>query len=197
MLVELNISQSDVDDVKSCSLGPEEEVYVTLKDWILLEDECIILLEGIGCSVDRLTQITDELRQSTLQQQNNMEVLLRSIISDDDFLQKLAKHNFWGKIRSKVKFFPPGTREWLLNDVGEWFHVDDNNSRMLFLTAGPGFGKSVFAAKICEDFKKNGKLDACHFCDFSDSNLKNPMMMLQLQQMCENIPPLKRSFLIS
>jgi hypothetical protein len=38
-LVELNIPQNEVDELKICPLGPEEEVYVeTLRDWKLQEE---------------------------------------------------------------------------------------------------------------------------------------------------------------
>ncbi|XP_028402135.1 uncharacterized protein LOC114525121 isoform X3 [Dendronephthya gigantea] len=117
--------------------------------------------------------------------------------SDEDLLRKLAKHNFMGKIRRKVNFFLPGTREWLLKKVNKWFEMCDSDSRIKLITAGPGFGKSVFAAKICKDFEKNGKLAACHFCDFSDSNLRDPMVMLQslASQMCEKVPGFKEKLL--
>ena len=90
-----------------------------------------------------------------------------------------------------------GTREWLLKEVDKWFIGNEYISKILLLTAGQGFGKSVFAAKVCEDFKKKGKLAACHFCDFSDSNLRNPMMMLQslASQMCENVVCFKEKLL--
>jgi hypothetical protein len=112
-------------------------------------------------------------------------------------LRKLAKHNFKNKIRAKVSFFTPGTREWLLKEVDEWFVRNQRESRILLLTGGPGFGKSVFAAKICEDFKKKGKLAAYYFFDFSDSHLRNPMMMVQslASQMCENVVGFKEKLL--
>ncbi len=77
------------------------------------------------------------------------------------------------------------------------FFGNKHGSRILLLTAGPGFGKTVFAAKVCEYFKKKGTLAACHFCDFNDSNLRNPMMMLQslASQMCENVVGFKEKLL--
>jgi WD40 repeat protein len=178
-------------------------------------------LNATECSVNRLAQITEQTRdgikqlyQSALEQQSNIETP-QSLInhpsqvskdtnhqknwskeSDEVLLRKLAKHNFKGKIRGKVKFFHPGSREWLLQQVDE-FVKKEQKSRMLLLTAGPGFGKSVFAAKVCEDFKKKIKLAASHFCDFSNSNLRDPMMMLQslASQMCENIAGFKEELL--
>ena len=182
ILVELKIPQNDVDDLKTCPLGPEEAKYVEmLRDWESKEEECVKMLE---CTINRLTQVTDNLKKKCTQE------------SDEDPLRKLAKHNFKGKIKRKVEFFHPGTRDWLLHKVGQ-FVEKEQKSRILLLTAGPGFGKSVFAAKVCEDFEMKGKLAACHFCDFSDSNLSDPMMMVQslASQMCENIAGFKEKLL--
>ena len=181
-LVELNIPQNDVDDLKTSPLGPEEEIYSgILEEWKLQEEGSIKMLQAIGTSINNLTKITKE----------NCDE------KDNDLLRKLAKHNFKSKIRGKVKLFQPGTREWLFSKVDEWFIKNEDESRILLLTAGPGFGKSVFAAKVCEDFKKKGNFAACHFCDFSDSNLRDPMMMLQslASQMCDTIVGFKEKLL--
>ncbi|CAB4038587.1 E3 ubiquitin- ligase DZIP3 [Paramuricea clavata] len=217
-LVELHIPQNDVNDLKTCPLGHEEEIYVErLKTLKSEEEKSMKVLEAIECSINCLTQITEEnrdgikqLHQSALEQQNNIHAIQSSVNhssqivkdnilekncskeSDEDLLRKLAKHNFKSKIRSKVKLFHPGSREWLLQQVDEFVN-NKHNSSVLLLTAGPGFGKSVFAAKVCEDFKMKGKLAASHFCDFSNSNLRDPMIMLQslASQMCENITGFK------
>jgi ATP/maltotriose-dependent transcriptional regulator MalT len=80
--------------------------------------------------------------------------------------------------------------------VENWFTKEDE-SRLLLITARPGSGKSVFAAKACDLFRGKGKFAACHFCDFSDSNLKDPKMMLQslASHMCENVPGFKEKLL--
>ncbi|XP_028402122.1 uncharacterized protein LOC114525115 [Dendronephthya gigantea] len=207
-LVELGVSQSDVDDLEKCPLGPEEEVYVQkLKDWKLHEDECIKMLatmtqiveetrDGVNLLCQSLLKKSDtETPQSIPEDANPEKKFCKE--SGEDVLRKLAKHNFKNKIQRKVKLFLPGTREWLLREVDEWFCSSDTDSRIKLITAGPGFGKSVFAAKICEDFGKNGKLAACHFCDFSDSNLRDPMMMLEslASQMCKSVPGFKEELL--
>jgi WD40 repeat protein len=214
-LVELNIPQNDVDDLKTCSLGPEEEIYLeTLKEWKSQEEESMKVLEVLTSIAEENRDGIKNLCQSAVEQQSNIEAL-QSLInhpsqvckdtdhqkncskeSDERLLRKLAKHNFKSKIRGKVKLFHPGSREWLLQQVDE-FVDNKHESRMLLLTAGPGFGKSVFAAKVCEDFKMKGKLAASHFCDFSNSNLRDPMMMLQslASQMCENIAGFKEKLL--
>ena len=107
--------------------------------------------------------------------------------SDNEFLQQLSKHNFQGEIRKSVNLFHEGTREWLFKQMDGWFA--DEESRVMILTAGPGIGKSVFAGKVCQVYKETGKLAACHFCKFNDSNLRNPLKMLQslASQMCTSI----------
>ena len=225
-LVELNIPQNDVDALKISPLAPEEETYFAiLKDWKLQEEQCIALeeevlkrLEGIGRSITHLAQVTEENRDeikhlSALQSKDKKEHLSQRHLlqvpgdtsadtercrhDDESQIKKLAKFHFMTKISRKVKFFLPETRKWLLKKLDDWFLGDEHESRIFLLKAGPGFGKSVFAAKVCEDFKKKGKLAACHFCDFSDSNLKNPMLMLQslASQMCENVNGYKEKLL--
>ncbi|XP_028402139.1 uncharacterized protein LOC114525124 [Dendronephthya gigantea] len=214
-IVELGVSQSDVDDLEKCPLGPEEEVYVQkLKDWKLHEDECIKMLATMTQIVEETRDGVNLLCQFLLKKSYNeipQTSLKRTLSipedanpekkfckeSSEDVLRKLAKHNFKNKIQRKVKFFLPGTREWLLREVNEWFCISESDSRIKLITAGPGFGKNVFAAKICEDFEKNGKLAACHFCDFSNSNLRDPMAMLEslASQMCKSVHGFKEELL--
>ncbi len=229
-LVDLKIPQKEIDDLKTCPLGPEEEIYwQSLKEWVLKDEECKNMLDDLARNVNLMH---NQLTQSVLQQKGDRETmqLLRRIMEqnqqgiqqlcastsseselprptydscekhtvdvEEKSLQKLAKHNFKGKIKSKIKLFHPGTREWLLEQVYSWFS-DEDESRLLLLTAWPGFGKSVFAAKVCEIFEEKEKLAGCHFCDFSNSNLKDPMIMLQslASHMCESIIGFKEKLL--
>ncbi|CAB4018308.1 Hypothetical predicted protein, partial [Paramuricea clavata] len=230
-LVDLNIPQKEIDDLKTCPIGAEEEIYVrSLKEWFLKEEDFKNMLidlttkvklvekqltqsnlqqendsDTFTTSMQHLTQITKENRQGIQQlcqfssMQNKIERPTCDSKEDkgnEKLLQTLAKNNFKSKIRSKVKLFHPGTRDWLLKKVKNWFTTEEESS-LLLITGGPGFGKSVFAAKVCEIFRENGNLAACHFCDFSNSNLKDPMMMMQslASQMCENVPGFKEKLL--
>ena len=191
-LLDLNISQEDIDELKTRPLEPREvceecERYVKiLEDWKTIEQK----LEFLEIRINHLTQTTEENREQIKQIKQSKE-------KEEDLLRKLAKHNFKSKIKRNVELLEPGTRKWLLEKVNKWFIGNEYESRILLLTAGPGFGKSVFSAKICKDFKKKGMLAGCHFCDFSDSNLRNPMMMLQslASQMCENVVGFKEKLL--
>ena len=210
-LVDLKIPENEIDELKTCPLGLEEEIYKqSLKEWFLKEEECKDMLDNLTRNVNLMH---DQLRQSVLQQSHKgIEKMCSSSPNesklpkpmsdskrrnvyekyptnmDEQLLQELAKHNFKSKIKRKVKFFHPGTRQWLLEQIYSWFELEDK-SRLLLITAGPGFGKSVFAAKVCEIFEEKGKLAACHFCDFSNSNLKDPLKMLQslASHMCQNV----------
>ena len=225
-LVDLKIPQKEINDLKACPLSPSEEVYVqTLKDWVLKDEGCEKTLDSLKTNVkliqQHLTQ-SDLIRQKDMQQLSSSVIeevrheiqqfshfsskhgetkesgvdRKQSSSVDLHLLQGLAKHSFKSKIRSKVKMFHPGTREWLLKHLDDWFS-EENKSRLLLITAGPGFGKSVFSAKICELFREKGKLAACHFFDFTDSNLNDPKIMLQslASQMCENIAGFKEELL--
>ena len=216
-LVELNVPQKDVDDLKVCPLGPEEDVYVKmLENWEIQENECMKVLEKLNKEVNTIKerQLQEDKRMKVLECLNNEMKSMKETVkenwdginqlrqndnskeSDEDILRKLAKHNFKGKIRSKVKLFMHGTRQWLYRHVDNFVQTV-SESRMLLLTAGPGFGKSVFAAKICEDYEEKGTLAASHFCDFDNSNLRDPMAMLQslASQMCDNIDGFKEKLL--
>ncbi|CAB4008298.1 Hypothetical predicted protein [Paramuricea clavata] len=140
-LVELNIPQHDVDDLKTSPLGREEEIYVKiLEEWKSQEEDSIKMLECLSddvksmeSSINRLTQIAEENRDGMKQKIKNSITRHSQASKDTNYqnncskendeylLQKLAKHNFKSKIRSKVKFFHPGTREWFLKEVERFF----------------------------------------------------------------------------
>ena len=220
-LVDLKVPVKEIDDLKTSPLSPEEDIYVeTLKKWYLQEEDCKKLIvevnlllqaqyNNLASSLQLITKVTEETHQEIQRQSQVKTEELQNkrprldfeesevcekpySITETKLLQNLAKHNFKSKIRSRIKLFHPGTREWLFEKVENWF-TKEEESRILLIKAGPGFGKSIFAAKVCEIFKENDKFAACHFCDYSDSNLKDPMMMMQslASHMTENIPGFK------
>ena len=217
-LVNLKLSVKEIDDLKTSPLSPDEDMHVeTLKEWYFKEQDCkdlIVRLKELHSESNLRQQdnynklassqqhIIDEIRRLSYVRAEEPQIkrprpdageneVCEKFKSskDSQVLQKLAKHNFKSIMQSKVKLFHPGTREGLFKKVESWFTSEDE-SRILLIKAGPGFGKSVFAAKVCEIFKESDKFVACHFCDYSDSNLKDPMMMLQslASHMTENVP---------
>ncbi|CAB4041440.1 Hypothetical predicted protein, partial [Paramuricea clavata] len=57
----------------------------------------------------------------------------------------------------------------------------------MMLIAGPGVGKSVFAAKACQVYEE--QLAACHFCVFNYSDYSDPFAMFEslANHMCKNV----------
>ena len=170
-LLELGIPESDIEEIKTAPLEP---------DWRLIElkiDECMSV--AIKRSVDCFARFAEW---------SNRKILL-----------KLSNHKFNSKIDNTAKLFSCNKREWLLKEIDNWFVKIDRESMVLLITAGPSFGKTVFAAKVCENFKKSGELAACFFFDCSNSNLKDPMVMLEClaSQMCESVPGFRNQLLDS
>ena len=167
-LIKLVIPQKDVDELKVAPLSPEEESYIEkLKEWKEVEDELLSRLAELEKDVLNLQRAVKSLSISKIQQ--------------------LAKCNFTAKINDLCSKFLPGTRQWFFDQLSSWFN--DKESRVMILTAGPGIGKSVLFAKICEIYKQYGQLAACHFCDFKKSDYSNPHRILQslASQMCDNV----------
>ena len=174
-LVNLGIPQQDIDEAKVAPLSPEEEFYIEkLKQWKESEDDILSKLNEVERKVNNVQDDVTRLRAA-------VEYQIPSQID------KLAKFNFPGKIKSLCNKFQHGTRKWFFDELSSWF--DDEQSRVMILTAGPGIGKSVLSAKACEVYKERGQLAACHFCDFKKDDSRNPHRILQslASQMCDNI----------
>ena len=168
-LVNLGIPQQDIDELKVAPLSPEEKSYIEkLKEWKELEDTV-------------LENMKDFVRAEVKKLKGT---LTSSIIS---YLDQLTKFDFKGKIDDLCEKFQEGTRQWFFDELSTWFA--DEESRVMILTAGPGIGKSVLSAKICQDYSERGKLAGRHFCDFRKSNYSKPSNILQslASQMCDNV----------
>ena len=167
-LIRLGIPQNDIDELKVAPLSPEEESYIEkLKEWKEVEDELRLILVDLEKEVLNLRRAVETASTSKIKQ--------------------LAKCDFAPKINDLCKKFQDGTRQWFFYQLSSWFN--DEESRVMILTAGPGIGKSVLLAKICEMYKQYGQLAACHFCDFRKSDYSNPHRILQSlsAQMCDNV----------
>ena len=167
-LVKLGIPQQDIDDLKEVPLSPEEESYVErLKQWKELEDEVLSKLNDLENALLELRRIVENPVPSLVDQ--------------------LARFEFAGKIDGLCKKFQDGTRQWFFEELSIWFN--DEESRVMILTAGPGIGKSVLSAEVCNRYKQASQLAAYHFCDFRNSDSRNPEKILQSLacQMCDNV----------
>ena len=70
-LVDLKIPAKQIDELKTCPLGPEEEIYKqSLKEWFLKEEECKDMLDNLTRNFNLMH---DQLRRSVSQQKNDRE----------------------------------------------------------------------------------------------------------------------------
>ena len=184
VLINRGIPSSELEELKEAPLSPEEDDYIQeLKEWYEKEVELKEINLDTNADVKELltkfAKLEEELQRKSCGSENISEV------------DKLGKCNFTGKIESLNEKFLPGTRQWLFDELSNWFINKDYHSRVMILTAGPGVGKSVFAAEVCKMYA--GQLAACHFCQYNQSDYRNPRMIIEslASIMCDNVPDFK------
>ena len=182
-LISLGISHGDIEAL--CWTPLEQDVYLNLiREWKENEDK----LESVMLNrFDRVENVVNEVKDAALLANK------KDTQSNQNIIDGLTKCNVKGDIKKLTKHFQEGSRKWLLDKVGNWFNDRESDSRVMILTAGPGVGKSVFAAKVCQVYQEKGLLAAGHFCKFNYSDLRNPKSMLESlsSHMCDNVPGFK------
>ena len=167
-LIKLLVHKDEIHELKVTPLSPEEEIYVEkLMEWRNRED---VLLREMKIIREEFAKLRESVENA-----------------HSSIVEKLATFDPTGKIEELCKKFEHGTRKWFFEKLSTWFN--DEESRVMILTAGPGIGKSVLCAKVCQLYKEKSRLAACHFCDYRTSDFKNPSRILQslASQMCDNI----------
>ena len=171
-LIGLGIPNSELEELKEAPLSPEESLYIQqLEDCVQRDAELVVAVKQI---------------QQTLEQQSRASESVSEV-------NKLCKCNFSGTIKSLSKKFLPGTRQWLFDKLSTWFDDENSDSTVMILTAGPGVGKSVFAAEVCRKYSELGKLAAAHFCEYKKSDYRNPRKVIEslASIMCDNLTGFK------
>ena len=174
-LVNLGIARQEIDKLKVPPLSPQEKSYIVkLKEWKELEDTLLEKMKDFENQMDDMRAEVKKLK-GTLGSSNISNV------------GQLAKVDFQGKIDNLCAKFQVNTRQWFFDELSRWFA--DEESRVMILTAGPGIGKSVLSAKVCQDYCESKQLAGCHFCDFKTSDSSNPSRILEslASQMCDNV----------
>ena len=200
-LLKLGIPQNDIDELKQIPLSEEEESYIEkLKEWKEFEDDVkqevvhikknIIDIKDSVANAEKKVAFVEEkvinISDSLSNVENEVLKLGTANVKSSE-IDRLAKFVFKKKIEDLSNKLQGGTRKWFLDGFKHWLNNDE--SRVMILTAGPGVGKSVLSAKICELHTDSGQLAACHFCDFRTSDYKDPHRILQslASQMCDNV----------
>ena len=66
-------------------------------------------------------------------------------------------------------------REWLFDKIEEW--DNDSNSRIFWIMAGPGFGKSTFAAYLSQRY--NARIPAVQFVEWGKKDHTDPCSIIR------------------
>jgi hypothetical protein len=175
-LIGLGIPKSGLDELKEAPLSPEEaDCIQLLEDWCKSEAE-------MNANVKEILAIIKEERALKSRENENVSVL-----------SKLGKCDFNGIRRSLNNKFLLGTRQWLFDELSSWFTDKNSDSTVMILTAGPGVGKSVFAAEVCRMYAEQGQLAACHFFQYYKSDYRDPRMIIEslASNMCDNVKGFK------
>ena len=85
-LVDLKIPQKEIDDLKTCPLGPEEEIYwQSLKEWVLKDEEqCKNILDGLSRMQNQQKDDMQLLRHMIEQNQQGIQQLCASSSSESE-----------------------------------------------------------------------------------------------------------------
>jgi hypothetical protein len=175
-LIGLGIPKSELNELKEAPLSPEEADCIQLsEDWCKREAEINADFK------ETLAIFKEELERKFRECENVSSV------------NNLGKCDFSGIRRSLNNKFLPGTRQWLFEELSSWFTDKNSNSNVMILTAGPGVGKSVFAAEVCRMYAEQGQLAACHFCLYKKSDYSNSRMIIEslASNMCDNVTGFK------
>jgi len=168
-LVALGLKQDDIDHLKSSPLG-EKEYNRLMKEWELSDKEIKEQLEAIE---RRLHDMDLQMHQT---QQSEID--------------NLAHVDYTSLIKNNCGKYHSNTRQWVLDQVELNVRAATTKASVVLIRAGPGMGKSIVAAKICQIYKKQELLGGCHFFQHSDSRRNNPRIMLQsiARQLCNTVP---------
>ncbi|XP_046857842.1 uncharacterized protein LOC124451264 [Xenia sp. Carnegie-2017] len=176
-LVGLGIQQTEIDEAKKAPLSPDEANHIEiLKNWYEKEKQLINVAE-------ETKDVVKELKKEFEVMKNRVDVAGADV-------KKLGKFYFNGLIKDLNKKYLEGTRQWLFEKLDTWFNdKSEDASNVMILVAGPGVGKSVFAAEVCRRYSEKKKLAASHFCRYNRSDERNPRMLIEslASSMCDTI----------
>ncbi|XP_046857480.1 uncharacterized protein LOC124450857 isoform X2 [Xenia sp. Carnegie-2017] len=181
-----------------------------LKEWYEKEQQLINVAEKTSENVKELKKYfeamknkVEEIKESMPTKADVVEIKqdmatkadvtrVREMIQDKTCsdLKKLGKCNFNGLIKDLNKKYLEGTRQWLFEKVDTFFKDrSEDTSNVMILIAGPGVGKSVFAAELCRRYSEKKKFAACHFCRYNRSDYRNPRILIEslASSMCDTI----------
>ena len=141
-LCRLLILREDIAYLKDTPLSPEEDTYLTKLRKMMDEDARV--REEVKDLKSKVVQLKVEVNKLTDKGGNSQ-------------LDQLTKFDFKGKIDGLCEKFQEDTRQWFFDKLSRWFA--DEKSRVMILTGGPGIGKSLLSAKVCQNYCGSKQLD--------------------------------------
>ncbi|XP_046858509.1 uncharacterized protein LOC124451953 [Xenia sp. Carnegie-2017] len=201
-LVGLGIQQTEIDEAKKAPLSPDEANHIEiLKNWYEKEQQLINVAEEIKEAVRAIKKDFEVMKNKVEDIKKNMPTKadvarVRETKQDEAYsvVENLGKCNFNGHIKDLNKKYLEGTRQWLFEKLNTWFNDrSEDASNVMILIAGPGVGKSVFAAELCRRYSEKKKLAASHFCRYNRSDERNPRMLIEslASSMCDTLSKFK------
>ncbi|XP_046862680.1 uncharacterized protein LOC124456240 [Xenia sp. Carnegie-2017] len=192
-LVGLGIQQTEIDELKKAPLSSNEANYIEmLKEWYEEERQLINVVDKVE-EIKESMSTKDDVAAIKQEMATKADVVgIREIIQGKIYsdLKKLGKCKFNGLIKDLNKKYLEGTRQWLFEKLDTWFNErSEDASNVMILIAGPGVGKSVFAAEVCRRYSEKKKLAASHFCRYNRSDERNPRILIESLActMCDTI----------
>ncbi|XP_046858520.1 uncharacterized protein LOC124451968 [Xenia sp. Carnegie-2017] len=205
-LVGLGVQQTELDELKKAPLSRDEANYIEiLKEWYEEERQLIDVAEKTNKNVQELkndfeamkNKVEDDLVEIKQEMATKADVVgVREIIQGEicSDHKKLGMCKFDGLIKDLNKKYLEGTRQWLFKKLDTWFNDrSEDASNVMILIAGPGVGKSVFAAEVCRRYSEKKKLAACHFCRYNRSDYRDPRKLIEslASNMCDTMSNFK------
>ena len=185
VLVNLGIDQSEIDSLKDEECG-KEVIERVMNEWNAIEDDIGEDLKKIKQQLNRIEQTQKKATQllkgnKRLKKAKKQQKILKSNdnrqVKQDEVLKKLRRCDFTSERKICCDKFVDGTREWIFQQVEDWFNDDSSENRAFVIAGEAGMGKSVIAAKICE--RMNRQFAGCHFFSFKDDRYRDPKIFLQ------------------
>jgi hypothetical protein len=148
--------------------------------------------------------------KETLQSFCQSVPLYRERVEHQQRMRKLLHYPkvFHSAIQDHLSRFQPGSRQWLFEEVNHWLTrgsspvgvdvdvVDEGHfSRMFWIRADPGMGKSAFAAALTKKLKDENLFLGAYFCQYTSSNESaSKIIRSWAAQSCENLAAVPGSF---
>ena len=180
-LVDLGLSQAEIDRLKAERCG-EEDYVEALLDWAKSD-------EDIKTQLKDLFQIQTTTREAVDENKSRIEDV-HQVVTDirksqlhtdqeDEILKKLAKVNTQRDVTDYAARYLQGTREFFFAKVNTWLDDASSPNRVMIISGNAGMGKSVLAAEMCRRMQESGRLSGSHFCHHDKVRHRNPKVMLQ------------------